>query len=176
MHFFWPLIFFSWFLTSGNPASLFYPPDPPFPFASHPFLAIESRPAPQRASTDPSWPVFLLFMNCPAVVLGFLVYAHPHTIETSGGELCFRPGHRWPRRLNGKKRKADCGRQTLWLFTAMSFCSLYMWLILFSRCLSEVYWFLKCFFFFAVSTSIYLQQGQVHLFSLGQFIPMLQNT
>lgn len=131
-------------------------------FASHPSLAIVSRPAPQRASADPCWPFFLLFMNCPAVVLGLRVLAHPHTNETSEGSRALGQviGDLWgPVK---KKRKVDSGRRTLRLFAAVSFCSSSMWLILFSRCLSEL-------------LSFIYNRVKFSCASLGQLIATLQS-
>lgn len=99
--------FFFSFLTSGNLAQLLYPPDPP-PFASHSFLAIASRPVPQRARADLS-DLSSSSLWLPGSGAGFAHTCTPTHKRDIRGEPCFRPGHRWAVRLSEKNTKLSAG-------------------------------------------------------------------
>lgn len=98
--------------------------------------------------------------DCPAVVLLLHVHAHPHTNETSEGNCALGQviGDLW---RSVKKRKADSGRRTLQLFTAVAFFALYQWLY--------------CNIFL-VPPLIYLQPGQAQLCIFYQLILRLHYT
>lgn len=99
----------TFFFSSSSPTteSVTLPPVTFPPCAFHFSLPSKSRPAPHWATSDPSWPLYLLSISCPAAQLGWHAHTHthshthPHRKQTCRVVICSGQGQGWPLSLGG---------------------------------------------------------------------------